>query len=197
MVRNADETIGQKLTRREMVEKLLAGVAAGAAWPLIASSHPIHHHLMNGAALDRAEAAQKAAAWKPLFLDPQQNESLVTLSESIVPGSAEAHVNRFIDLLLSVDTTENREKFIASLAAIESEAQKRFGRAFHQLTVSERDVLLTKVSQEGAQREHFNHLKEWITIAYFSSEEGMRELGWTGNHAFRTFPGCEQGNESH
>jgi hypothetical protein len=195
-VRNGDETIGQKLTRREMVEKLLAGMAAGAAWPLIASSHPIHQHLMNGAVLDRAEAAQKAAAWKPLFLDPQQNESFVTLSESIVPGSAHAHVNRFIDLLLSVDTTENREKFVASLTAIESEAQKRFGRGFHQLTVSERDVLLTNVSQEGAQHEHFNHLKEWITVAYYSSEEGMRELGWTGNHAFRTFPGCEHGEKS-
>jgi hypothetical protein len=196
-VRNADETIRQKLTRREMVEKLLAGVAAGAAWPLIASSHPIFQHLKNGATLDRAEAAQSAVSWRPLFLNQQQNEMLVPLSESMVPGSAKAHVNRFIDLLLSVDSTENQEKFVASLIAIESEAQKRFGRGFHQLTVSERDVLLTNVSQEGPQREQFNHLKEWITIAYFSSEEGMRELGWNGNHAFKTFPGCEHGDESH
>ena len=178
-----------------MVEKLLAGMAAGAAWPLIASSHPIHQHLKNGVALDRAEAAQTAASWKPLFLNQQQNESLVTLSESIVPGSAQAQVNRFIDLLLNVDTTENQKKFVASITALEGEVQKRFGRGFHQLTVSERDALLTSVSKEEAHRDHFNHLKDWTTVAYYSSEEGMRELGWTENRAFRTFPGCE--HESH
>jgi len=197
VVRNADETIGQKLTRREMVEKLLAGVAAGAAWPLIASSHPIYQHLKNGATLDRADAAQKAASWKPLFLNRQQNETLVALSESMVPGAAKAKVNRFIDLLLSIDTTENREKFVAALTALESAAQKRFGHGFHPLAASEKDGLLTSFSEEEAHREPFNHLKEWITVAYYSSEEGMRELGWTGNHAFRNFPGCEHGDESH
>jgi hypothetical protein len=197
VVRNEEQTIGKKLTRREMVEKLLAGVAAGAAWPLIASSHPIHQHMKNGATLDRAEAAQTAASWKPAFLNQQQNEMLVTLSESMVPGSAQAQVNRFIDLLLSVDTTESREKFVASLAAIESEAQRRFGRGFHQLTVSDRESLLTSFSKEEATRDHVSHLKDWITVAYYSSEEGMRELGWTENRAFRTFPGCEHGDESH
>jgi hypothetical protein len=194
-VGNADETIGQKLTRREMVEKLLAGVAAGAAWPLIASSHPIHQHLKNGATLDRAAEAQRSAFWKRLFLSREQNETLVALSESIVPGSAQAQVNRFIDLLLSVDTTENQKKFVASLTAVESEAQKRFGRGSNQLTVSERDALLTNVSKEEAHRDHFSHLKDWITVAYYSSEEGMRELGWTENRTFRTFPGCE--HQSH
>jgi len=195
VVRYEEQTIGKELTRREMVEKLLAGVAAGAAWPLIASSHPILQHLKNGATLDRAAEAQRSAFWKPLFLNQQQNETFVALSESIVPGSAHAHVNRFIDLLLSVDTTKNRERFVVSLTAIESEAQKRFGRGFHQLTVSERDALLTNISKEEAHREHFNHLKDWITVTYYSSEEGMRELGWTENRAFRTFPVCE--HESH
>jgi hypothetical protein len=194
-VENADEIGANKMTRREMVEKLLAAVAAGAVYPSIAFSHPIHQHLTNSATLDRAEAAQRSAFWKPLFLSQQQNETLITLSESIIPGSAQAHVNRFIDLLLSVDTTENREKFIASLTAIQSEAQKQLGHSFSQLTVSSRNSLLTSIS-EGAQREHFNHLKDWITIAFYSSEEGMRELGWTGDRAFRTFPGCEHKHES-
>jgi len=175
-----------------MVEKLLAGVAAGAAWPLIASSHPIHQHLGNDATLDRAEAAQKAVSWKPLFLDQRQNEMLVKLSETIVPGSAHARVNRFIDLLLSVDIPENREKFVAALTAIESEAQKRFGHDFHQLPPTASDSLLTSISQDGANRKHFKHLKDWVTVAFYSSEEGMRELGWTEDRAFRAFPGCEQ-----
>jgi hypothetical protein len=195
VVGNSEETIRHGLTRREMVEKLLAGIAAGTAWPLIASSHPIHRHLMDAALLDRAEAAQNAASWQPLFLNQQQNESLVALSESIVPGSARAHVNRFIDLLLSVDTTESREKFIASIAALENIAQKHFKHAFHQLNASNKNLVLTRASTEGEHHGDFSHLKDWITTAYYSSEEGMRELGWNGNHAFRTFPGCEP--ESH
>ncbi len=197
VVSDMDKANYQKLTRREMVERLLTGMAAGAAWPLIASSHPIHQHVKNGATLDRAEAAQGAAAWKPLFLDQDQNETLVALSESIVPGSAKARVNRFIDLLLSVDTADHQEEFVAALAAIESEGHKRFARGFHQLTSGERDALLTSASQEGARKEHFDHLKEWITIAYYSSEEGMRELGWNENRAFRVFPGCEHAGEAH
>jgi hypothetical protein len=182
----------RKLTRRAMVERLLVGMAAGVTWPLIASSHPIHQHVKNGDVLDRADAAQRAVNWKPLFLNSQQNETLVALSESLVPGSANALVNRFIDLLLSVDSTESQEKFAASLAAIDGEARKRFGRGFPQLTANEKNELLTSFSGEGASRKHFDDVKEWVTLAYYSSEDGMRELGWTENRAFRVFPGCEQ-----
>lgn len=155
------------ITRRDMIEKLLAAMAAGAAWPALAS------------ALD----------WKPSFLSLQQNETLIAVSESIVPGSAQAQVNRFIDLLLSVDTAENRKKFGESLAAAEDSSQAEFGRGFHQLSGHQKDELLTAFSASG-NRKHFEVLKDWITSAYYSSEDGMRELGWTGDHAFRQYPQC-------
>ena len=40
-------------------------------------------------------------------------------------------------------------------------------------------------------RDHFDLLKGWIAGAYYSSEIGMRELGWTGNVVFAEFPGCQ------
>src|SRR5258708_4793627 len=150
------------------MEKLFAVVAAGAVWPALAS------------ALD----------WKPLFLNPQQNETLLALSESIVPGSAKARVNRFIDLLLSVDTTEIRDKFVASLKEGGRSTHEKFGRAFHQLTANEKTELLTTFSTDRSHQKDFDDLKEWITLAYYSSEDGMRELGWTGDHAFRQYPAC-------
>lgn len=156
------------MTRRQMLEKLLAALAAGAVWPTIAS------------ALD----------WKPLFLTPTQNETLVALSETIVPGSAKAQVNRFIDLLLSVDTAETQAKFVASLAVVEHSAQTQFGRDFHQLADNQKDELLTALSTQPTSQHHLDDLKEWITQAYYSSEDGMRELGWTGEHAFRQYPAC-------
>src|SRR3954468_16178770 len=97
------EPVFQKLTRRQMMERLLAGLLAGGLWPMVAWSHPIHSLLTDHSMLDRIDRAHHAAAWKPHFLSEPQAQSLDELAESIIPGSSRAHVNRFTDLLLSVD----------------------------------------------------------------------------------------------
>jgi hypothetical protein len=181
-----------KLTRRQLVERLFAAVAAGAVWPAMAAAHPIHQQLMNGELLDRADRLGEAADWTPLFLSTAQNAALLPLAESLLPGSTSADVNRFIDLLLSVASPEDQGKFGASLAALEKAANERFTRGLARLTHREYEVLLTTVSAPAApERQHFDHLKGWITGAYYSSETGMRELGWTGNFAFPGFAQCE------
>jgi Gluconate 2-dehydrogenase subunit 3 len=182
------------LSRREIVQKLLGGMAAAGAFPLIASSHPIYRHLSNGVMFDRAEEMRDAPDWQPLFLNAGQDKTLATLSEMMVPGSATARVDRFIDLLVSVDTARHQREFVASLAAIEDEAKKRFARGFAQLTPSEQETLLTDFSTQEDHREQFHNLKAWIVGAYYSSEQGMRELGWNGNYAFESYPSCEHGD---
>src|SRR5206468_4269069 len=82
-------TENARLTRREIVQRLLAGAGAGAAWPLVASSHPIYALLTSDAILDEADNLGDAN-WKPAFLSAQQNESLTGLAERIVPGSTRA-----------------------------------------------------------------------------------------------------------
>ncbi len=179
----------------------------GAAWPFVAASHPIHKHLTNADTLARADASLAAADWKPQFLSSQQSETLLALSEAIVPGSAKGNVHRFIDLLLTVDTPENQRSFVHSLNAMDQEAASRWGKAFPLLGAEHQKLLLTDAStkdslrQEGKEdssgkqqplnlRDHFENLKGWISGAYYSSEAGMTELGWTGDRAFETFPGC-------
>jgi hypothetical protein len=196
---------GGHLTRREMVRRLLAGMGAGAAWPLVADSHPIHKFLRNDAVLEEAEKLV-AADWKPLFLDAQQNENLIAIAESIVPGSSKAQVNRFIDLLLSMDTDNHKKELAAALAAFEAESQKRFGKGFPSLDDRQKNMLLTDAAAAAAKDNsvgadsgengvrlhgHFENLKGWISGAYYSSEMGMRELGWTPDRVFVSFPGCE------
>jgi hypothetical protein len=193
-----------RLTRREMVQRLLAGAGAGAAWPLVAASHPFYGHLANSVVFEEAEKLG-TADWKPLFLNTQQDETLAALAEAIVPGSMKAQVNRFIDLLLSVDTVEHKKNFVDALAAFEAESQKRFGKGFPSLDAGQQNGLLTDAASlptkedlsNGAKKEnlglrkHFENLKGWISGAYYSSEAGMRELGWTGDYVFEKFPGCE------
>ena len=204
----ASETV--RLTRRAMVQRLLSGMSAGAAWPLMTSSHPIFELLRRDALLldntvfERAEELAQTN-WKPAFLTSQQNDLLTTLAESIVPGSTRAHVSRFIDLLLSVDKPENQRKFVESLAALDAEVQKQFKKSFPALDEEQKNAFLTEASTKpkdanaaGTEAEktqsalyaHFENLKGWISGAYYSSEVGMRELGWTGDYAFAAFPGC-------
>ena len=124
------QAVERALTRREIVRRILAGMGAGMALPLVAASHPIHRLLLDDAIFSVADTQMASADWKPLFLNASQNKALVALSEIIVPGSAKAQVNRFIDLLLSVDTPANQKNFSASISAMEDESQKRFGQLF-------------------------------------------------------------------
>jgi hypothetical protein len=182
------------LSRREIVQRLLGAMAAAGVFPLIATSHPIYRHLTSAVMFNRAEEMRVAVDWQPLFLNGGQDKTLAALSEIMVPGSATAHVDRFVDLLVSVDTAQHQREFVASLAAIEDEANKRFAKGFEQLTPSEQETLLTDFSTQEGHREQFHNLKGWIVGAYYSSEQGMRELGWNGNYAFETYPSCEHGD---
>jgi len=200
----------RRLTRREIVQSLLAGMGA-LALPRIASSHPVFRHLADAETLAKADTRAAAAKWTPEFLDSQQNQTLVLLSERVVPGSSQAQVNRIIDLLLTVDTAGNRRKFTDSLSAIDAESRKRCGLPFKSLTPDRQDEILTSLAtgkpsvdpDSGRRsmkkrfrqpaltpRDHFDNLKTWIVGTYYSSEVGMRELGWTGDVFFVELPTC-------
>jgi hypothetical protein len=183
------------LSRREVARRLL-GVTG--AWSL-GGLHPVWGHLLNETPLlCHGDFDLASPNWKPLFLAPEQNEALQSLSEAIVPGSTTALVNRFIDLLLSVDSPARQQKFLASLSAMQAEGVRQFGSSLQGLSMPQRNSLLTVVStspENSTTRESFEDLKEWIAGAYYSSEVGMKELGWTPNRFFPSFPGCTHPEE--
>jgi len=40
-------------------------------------------------------------------------------------------------------------------------------------------------------RDHFDHIKGWVSGIYFASEPGLKELGYTGNVFHEKYPDCE------
>ena len=187
------------LSRRALVQRLFAG----AAWPIVSAAHPFYAHLENGTAFDLQDQLPIFNG-KPVFLNQFENRRLVVLAERIVPGSEKAQVSRFIDLLLSVENEKHQRDFVDSLAAFEAESGKRFGKRLTGLEGAQLDEILTDASvkkvggqatsdesNENDVHAHFEILKGWISGAYYSSEAGMRELGWTGEYVFEDFPGCE------
>lgn len=198
------------LGRRAILQGLLGGVGAGLALPLGAETHPVHQHLADAAKVNRAAAQAKDAAWKPEFLDAHQFATLTALAERILPGSVASGSDRFIDQLLAVDSRENRGRFLSALGAFEGEARTRFARPWKALTEAQQVEILTAASTMAAAapqrqgrapaprpgpgqiglRDQFDHLKGWIVGAHYSSEAGMRELGFTGQSFFTSFPDC-------
>ena len=207
-------------SRRQAMQTMLGTAGAGLVLPGLAAAQP-----RTGEAAERAgaaaEAGQTAAAgeWQPAFLDAHQNETLSAIGERLVPDSAAAEANRFIDTLLSVESEDTQRAFVAALNAFEHEAIAQHGQPFKDLSADEQNAILKAASElepsqpapmgrrrrplapppptGGAEapaaslRDHFETLKQWVGRSYYSSEAGMRELGWTGQVAWDSMPGCD------
>jgi hypothetical protein len=197
--------------RRAVLQSLLTGVGASVALPHVAEAHPIHEHLADQKKVTAADKKAAAPAYKPEFLDTHQYATLVAVAERIVPGSTKARVAPFVDQLLAVDTSDSQRRFLSAMGAFEMQAIDTFGKPWKSLTAAQQDELLTAASTgaSGLERvggdprarggrtegtatiyDHFANLRNWISGAYYSSEIGMRELGWTGEMFFTELPGC-------
>jgi hypothetical protein len=191
--------------RRQMLQGL-AVVGAGLAVP-----GGVEAHLMAPA---RAAAKAKGATGALAFFDAHQFATVSRLCALIVPGSDTAGADRFIDELLAVAGSERQQKFLTAFGAIEGAALERFQKPFKALAEPQQVEVLTVASggPSGARdwtwepgklierpkeddpsttlRDHFDHLKRWIADSYYTSEAGLRELGYTGNMLFTEFPDC-------
>ena len=183
------------IARRAVLQTLLGGVGAGLAVPALGEAqHPVHQHLDNAAGVAQAQKKAAAAAYKPEFLDAHQMKTLEVLAEAIVPGSTAARVAPFLDQLLAVESAQSRRAFLGALGAFDMAAIERHGTPWTSITAPQRDAVLQDAS--GAEpagstlQAAFRNLKGWIAGAYYSSEPGMRELGWTGNVFHQELPGC-------
>jgi hypothetical protein len=200
--------------RRALLQSLAGGIGAGLVVPGLADAqHPVHQHLANQARTTAAAKKAAVPAYKPEFFDAHQLATLEGLAERIVPGSTKAKVAPFVDQLAAVDTPVNQTSLLGALGAFDMLAIEKHQKPWKALTAAEQDALLTEAStaksgrgmpgpefdprrpapMAGAMtiRDHFDGLKGWIAGAYYSSEIGMRELGWTGEMFFQKLPGCD------
>jgi len=206
------------MKRRDLLRAgILGGAAAATLRPSVAGAQnpPLTPELtpaQNG--LD-ASKDLGLPNWKPLFLDEHQNETLIVLSDLIIPatdtpGAKEALANRYIDLVLSADKPENQRAFLNALGYLDGEGMRRYKRAFRYLTHEEQDDLLHSIAYpragsgwtgeaapSDAGHGHFELLKRQVVSAYYSSEIGMRSLGWDGAFAHGPYKGCEHSEGSH
>jgi hypothetical protein len=133
--------------------------------------------LLQSAAI--APLLQGQQSWTPAVLTKDQVDSLSAIGERIIPGSAAAQCTRVIDLILTVESDDVRAALVASIGLFDSAAQKRYGNPFKRLRPEEQDALLA-----GNEDHAFALIKEWMSDTYWSSKDGLRELGWNGQQAW-------------
>jgi gluconate 2-dehydrogenase gamma chain len=184
------------MNRRQLLRTSLFGAAGAAA----AREFPANYD-------ESKELAR--ADWKPSFFSDHQNQTVIVLGELIIPetdtpGATTALVNRFLDLLLAAETHDTQQSFLNSLAYLDGEARSRYGNALIYLPKETQVELLEFFAypnsletwgegQTGDQggHNHFQNIKDWIARIFFSSEAGMKALGWNGEFAHGTLAGCD------
>ncbi|MBV9885931.1 MAG: gluconate 2-dehydrogenase subunit 3 family protein [Acidobacteria bacterium] len=134
------------MKRREMLRASVLGGAAAALTPALAGAKPSKsadaEEKTELTPAQRGVDASKeleGANWKPRFLDEHQNETLIILSDLIIPatdtpGAKEALVNRYIDLVMAAETHENQKSFLGNLAYIDGESMRRYKNTFRYLS---------------------------------------------------------------
>lgn len=171
-------------SRRTVLQTI---TAAALASPLAAQ----HEHAADVA------PPKKPAAYKPVFFELPQLDTVRTLVDLIIPrtdtpGAADAGVHIIIDK----DVKQNQgiqSAWKDGLAWLESEAVRSGGKPFSKLAQSEQIAILRSASERsdtpGAR--FFTLVKSSTIDAYYSTREGlMLELGWNANTYLPDFKGC-------
>ena len=207
------------LSRRALIRAALFASVAPILGPSFSVAQAVSSGLTAAARGEDGSQILSDPHWKPTFLNEHQDATLVTLSDVIIPatdtpGAKAALVNRYLDLLLSVQPAEFQRRFVDALAFIDNETQKELGSDFINATPENQAWLLSqwafprensrwteRPNQHGepedvAQR-NFQVLKTLIATAYYESEIGQKELGWDGEITHGPYTGCEHPSATH
>ena len=191
------------LDRRQALRTLAfggIGAVAAPAWAEtlaeIARAHADHAHTA-------VAAAAEAAPWAPKVFNAHQNETVVLLSEMIIPqtdtpGAKAAKVNEFVDLVLDDANETERKQFLNGLAWMDGRSQELFGTDFVSAPAEQQTALLTivaspknKAFEDQVGIDFFKAIKALTITGYYTSEIGMKqELGDDGQLFFLEYPGC-------
>lgn len=202
------------LSRRDLIRASFLAAVAAALGPELVFAQDTNSQLTPTAGGEDYSKSLADPNWKPVFLSEQQNETLIALSDVVIPatdtpGAKEALVNRYLDLLISAETAQSQERFTTSLTFIDSECKRLYGVEFRALNAADKVDFLRPWAYpaeesfwmpgatDNSGQQHLGRLKSLIAAAYYSSEIGLRELGWDGSFTHGPFLGCQHSTATH
>ncbi len=131
----------------------------------------------------------------PLTLTKEQRATATALSDLIIPAdgtspaASSVNVVDFIDEWISAPYPEHavdRKTVVDGLAAIDAEAQRRFGATFAKLSASQMSAIADAMSADA----FFIRYRGLTAGGFYTTPVGMKDLKYVGNVAMPAFEGA-------
>ncbi|HZR55823.1 MAG TPA: gluconate 2-dehydrogenase subunit 3 family protein [Terriglobales bacterium] len=190
----------KEISRRDILKTLGMGAMAGSVLSLIpAQAAEYAHHMISA-----EKAVSPAAAYAPKLLRPQQYKTLQALCQAIIPadadsgGAIEAGAPEFIDLLSS-ENPEYQLKLVGGLMWLDERCTDRFGNAYLDSAPEQQKEILDLIAfRKNALTDpalsqgidFFSFLRSMTADGFFTSQIGIKYLGYIGNTYLTEFKGC-------
>ena len=180
-------------TRRDSL-RIIGAIGTTCAFPFAANNlYGQHQHAT------AAPAHPAAGPFRPKFFTASEYRAISRLTDLIIPptdtpGAAGAGVPEYIDYVVT-NNPEHQAEVREGLAWLDAQRGKRFV----DLTEEEQIELLTPLSEACDRGEvdfpgvkFFRMIKSMTADGYYTSQIGLvQELGYKGNTALTSFPGCD------
>jgi hypothetical protein len=190
----------KSVSRRDILKSLTMGAVATSVLRVI----PLHaaeyaHHMV---ATEKAAAA--SGMYTPKFFPAKDYKTLQALCEAIIPadsdcgGAAEAGAPEFIDLLTSENPTYQLN-LGGGIMWLDGECMDRHGKAYTECAPEQQKEILDLIAYSknadkdprlGPGIEFFTFLRELTADGFFTSQIGIKYLGYVGNTYLLSFNGC-------
>jgi hypothetical protein len=197
--------------RRTAIKWMLTAAAATTVLGRIelgaqgsASSAPAAAAKGYGTDPDMMRAYKPGDFWPLTFTDAQRTAAaalcaIIIPADSTSPSAADLGVHDFIDEWISApypDQQRDRPTIVEALSWIDAESQRRFAKTFAELDAASKAAICDDVCSVGRAAPEFKdaarlfaRFRDLTAGGFYTTPEGMRDIGYTGNVALGAFLG--------
>lgn len=190
----------KSVSRRDILKTLTMGVTAGSVLKLIPIRAAEHVHRI----VKEEKAKAPAGGYVPKFFSAHQYNTLRSLCQTIIPpdeksaGALEAGAPEFIDLLTSENKNYQR-RLGGGLRWLDSTCRDRYGKPYLECSPAQQKEILELIAYRANAKKDpslgqgirfFAFLRDLTADGFFTSEIGIKYLGYIGNDFLPEFPGC-------
>jgi gluconate 2-dehydrogenase gamma chain len=188
------------ISRRDLIKSFGLTAAAGSIRRVVPLAAAETAHRMVGA----HKVASSSREYAPKFFREHQYKTLRALCQAIIPsdgesgGAVEAGAPEFIDLLSS-ENEDLQLQLGGGIMWLDATCIERYGQTYLQCAPGQRSEMLDLIaSRKNAEKdpklspgiEFFSTLRKYTADGFFTSEIGIKYLGYIGNTYLKEFPGC-------
>lgn len=188
----------RSLSRREAIGQILAATALASALNLRGFAAELS---APGIGFD-PDLLKKEIPW-PRLLTEAEKRVVAALADLIIPAdefgpaASAVGVPDFIDEWVSApydQQVKDRGIIRGGLAWIDAEAGKRAGKGFADAAPEQQTTILEEITKEGTDarkqaRSFFILFRDRVAGGYYTTPEGWKAIGYTGNTPMAEFPG--------